>query len=84
MTVIVNGQEVHIQVRASYPGDQYPGKDQALYEAVGRTSDFSGMSLNRGECKERDHGWVCKSPEESQRIVAALEKWGCKVTVDVE
>ena len=60
-----------LEVRVSYPFNQYPYFDKVISNAVGRDSDFSGAGFG-----QRDHGWVCKSEIEQKRIFRVLKKFG--------
>ncbi len=64
------------EVRASYDFANFPSMDDVFYKAAGRVSDFSGSDF----CG-RDHGWVCGSEIEAERLSRALRTVSQRVEV---
>ena len=65
-----------IEVVVDYDASQWPQFDSAIEAAVGRHSNYSGMGFGR-----RDHGWVCNSEIEAERIKRSLRKIGLSPTI---
>ena len=64
-------------VTTSYDISQWPAMDDAIEAAVGRVSDFAGAGIDG----RRDHGWVCKSEIEVERVKRALRGIGLRAEV---
>lgn len=59
------------EIRTSYDLEHFPALDDVLEKVIGRPSDFAGAGFGR-----RDHGWVCHSEIEAERIKRAIKKLG--------
>lgn len=61
-----------MRVEASYLADGIdPLLDDALFRAAGRISDDAGIDLGTNW---RDHGWICDTEEDADRIAASLRQ----------
>lgn len=60
-----------IEVIVDYDAASWPAMDDAINAAAGRLSNFSGIGLGR-----RDHGWICASEIEAERILRSLRRIG--------
>jgi hypothetical protein len=60
-----------IEVTVNYEASLWPQMDEVIKQAVGRSSNFSGMG-----CGLRDHGWNCESEIDAHRVARSLRKIG--------
>ena len=67
---------MRVVVITQYDMSNWPAMDEVLEKAVGRVSNFAGAGSG-----VRDHGWVCQSEIETERVKRAIRRLGLAVTV---
>jgi hypothetical protein len=62
------------EVRTNSPfSDDFQERDEKIFAAAGRQSDFSGAGVGPNACAGRDHGWHVKTFAEAQEMKRRLD-----------